>query len=244
MKKADKTVNKDSQTTPEAAKPAFKSIFRKKDKTLPPDPSNPERRGRKKGSVGVRKLTVAQKAEIAALYNSGTCSVADLAKQFDKAPSTITLVIKTMGIKKGGGVEEATRKITEQIEQRALTDLEVVMQKIVKAKEEFYVMNNALAKMVWNEIRQEKSKESPDLGRLKDAMTTLKIASDLIGNSRKEVYALLNVERFDEERSHDELPELTVRELTGTEIKQLQLQSNDDDDLGGSMMPEDSAEKF
>ena len=196
--------------------------------------------GRPIGTTGLRKLTVGQKAEIAALYSSGTASLVDLAKKYDKDVGTISRVIKAMGVVRGSSVKETTKKIAEQIEQRALTDLEVIMQKIVKAKEEYYLMNNALAKMVWNEIKAEKGKENADLGRLKDAMSTLKIASDLIGNSRKEIFSILNVERFDEDRSHDELPELTVRELTGNEIKLLQNQS-EEDELGGSMMAEDGS---
>ena len=222
------------ETTPEGEVKVFPSseqeVFEQKPKT----------RGRPPGKKLLKKLTIAQKAEIAALYASGTCSIADLAKKYDKSIDIVTRVIKTMGVVKGSSVQETAKKISEQMEQRALTDLEVVMQKIVKAKEEYYLMNNALAKMVWNEIKAEKSKEKPDLGKLKDTMATLKMASELITNSRKEIFSILNVERFDEERSTDQLPELTVRELTGAEIRQLQMQNNDDD-LGGSMMDEDES---
>lgn len=235
MKKQVITNLEEQKTTPEGETKPF-SIFKKRRVKE----EGEVRYGRPPGKKGTKKLTVAQKAELAAFYSSGTCSIADLAKKYDKSPDTIVRIIKTMGVIKGSSVQETAKKITEQIEQRALTDLEVIMQKIVKAKEEYYVMNNALAKMVWNEIRQEKSKENADLGRLKDAMTTLKVASDLIGNSRKEIFSILNVERFDEERSHDELPELTVRELTGLEIKQLQSQQ-DEDELGGAMMDEDGS---
>ena len=227
-----------SKTTPEGEVEVFPASERQ---VVTEKPKS--RMGRPPGKKGVKKLTIAQKAEIAALYASGTCSIADLAKKYDKSANVIIRVVKAMGVVKGSNVQEATKKITEQMEQRALTDLEVVMQKIVKAKEEYYLMNNALAKMVWNEIKAEKGKEKPDLGKLKDTMATLKMASELITNSRKEIFSILNVERFDEERSTDQLPELTVRELTGAEIKQLQMQHNDDDDLGGSMMDEDESEE-
>ena len=232
----DKTMTKSTvnnvevtETTPELTSRPFTTLFRKKDKSLPPNPDKPEKRGKPGAVAGARKLTLNQKAEVAALYHSGSYSVADLAKRFGKHCSTITNILKTMGVKKGGGFEDAAKKIVEKMEERALTDREVMMQKIVKAKEEYYLMNSALAKMVWNEIKQEKGKEDSDLGRLKDSMTALKIASDLIGNSRKEVFTILNVERFDKERTNDELPELTVRELTNKEIAQLQYQAPDDE---------------
>ena len=235
MKKQVKTNNTVLETTPEAEVEVFPASDSQIETEKPKS-----RMGRPPGKKGVKKLTIAQKAEIAALYASGTCSFADLAAKYNKSADVVKRVVKAMGVVKGSNVQEATKKITEQIEQRALTDLEVVMQKIVKAKEEYYLMNNALAKMVWNEIKTEKSKESPDIGRLKDTMATLKMASELITNSRKEIFSILNVERFDEDRSTDQLPELTVRELTGAEIKQLQMQQNDDD-LGGSMMDEDES---
>ena len=85
-----------------------------------------------------------------------------------------------------------------------------------------------------------------DLGSLKDVMTTLKLAGDVIGGARKELFEILNVEKHEKTESFDELPELVVRELTGNEIGQLQLAAEEDleleNDVGAEMLPDDGKE--
>jgi hypothetical protein len=109
-------------------------------------------------------------------------------------------------------------------------------------------MANGLAKLAWQELVRARN-EKIDIAQLKDVMVTLKLAGDVIGNSRKELFAVLNVEKHDQVEDFDELPELTVRELTGGEITQLQNQTVDDEmgfdsDAGEDMLPDDDVETF
>lgn len=212
---------------------------------FPGRPSIPKRgRG---GVKGFRKLTISQKAEIAALYRTGSVTIADLAEKFKKNPTTIANVIKSMGVSKGEAAHAAAKKLVDAIEERVLTDTEETLRKIAETKRDHFEWQTALAKIAMNRIRNA-VKTGTDIASLKDVMVTLKMAGDVVGNSRKELFEILNVERHDQERTTDDLPELMVRELTGGEIAQLQNQSNEEDEIdseiGVDMLPEDLPEGF
>lgn len=198
------------------------------------------------GGKSVRKLTIAEKAEIAALYRTGSFTIDDLVKKFGKSKVTIAKVIRDMGVKKGDAAEEAAKKLVEAIEHRTLTDTEETLRKIAKTRDEHFGMANGLARLAWSKIVKAE-KAGLDIASLKEVMATLKLAGDVIGNARKELFTVLDVERFANEEKLEDLPELTVRELTKTEIGQLQNQADDDielgeGDLGADMLPEDLTE--
>lgn len=220
------------EDAPGSEKP--KSIFKKK-------------KARSTGT-GARKLTIAQKAEIAALYRTGSFTIADLATKFDKNPATIALVIKQMGVTKGEAAEIAAKKMVDAIEERVISETEEVMRKIAETKRKHFAWQSGLAALAIRKLTAADA-AGVDIASLKDLMATIKLAGDVVGGARKELFAILNVERHDQERTTEELPELTVRELTSTEITQLQSQLGDDlDEMGGGMgadmLPEDPVEGF
>lgn len=193
-----------------------------------------------------KNLSVPQKAEAAALWRNGSMTLEELGKKFKKRPEAMSRMFKKMGVVRGAAVEEAIKKIADAAEVRMLSDLEETMKKIAQVKNEHFRMSGLLAKIAFSEIQRART-EKIDIAKLKDVMMTLKLAGDVIGNSRKELFAVLNVERFDEEVDPDDLPELTVRELTGGEISQLRNTVEDDEmgissDSGEDMMPEDAEE--
>lgn len=189
-----------------------------------------------------RKLTVSQRAEAAALWRTGTVTLEDLSKKFKKRPEAISRLLKAMGAIKGEGALEAAKKIAETIEARTLSDTEETMRRIASTREEHFKMAGGLAKLAWSELVRARQ-AGTDIANLKDLMTTLKLAGDVIGNARKELFAVLNVEKHELEEGFDHLPELTVRELTGVEISLLQAQPAEEltleSDVGGEMMPEE-----
>lgn len=191
-----------------------------------------------------RQLTVAQKAEAVALWRSGTVTLEDLSKKYKKRPETLSRLFTRMGIVKGSGAAEAAKKVMETVEARTLSDVEETVRRIHATRNEHFVMSTHLAKIAWAEILRARKAEV-DLATLKDVMTTLKLAGDVIGNARKELFAILDVEKHSKEEDFENLPELTVRELTTGEMLQLQSQTAGDDmglDAGAEMMPDDYAE--
>lgn len=168
-----------------------------------------------------RKLTPAQRAESAALWRAGTVTLVDLGKKYDRRPEVFSRLFTDMGIKRGEGAIEAAKKITEAVEARTLSDLDETMRKIALMRNEHYVMSHGLAKYAWNELARARVAKL-DIAGLKDVMVTLKLAGEIIGNSRKELFTVLNVEKHEQDENNNDLPELTVRELTHAELKQLQ----------------------
>ena len=97
-------------------------------------------------------------------------------------------------------------------------------------------MSQALAVMAFRELQQAKA-AGLDVGTLKDAMAVYKLASDVVGNSRKELWSVLNVEKHEASGDMDDLPELTVRELSQSEIDELRATPDDDGmDAGATMI--------
>ena len=210
---------------------AVKEKKEKKEKTVTHDP--------------YRKLTVSQRAEAAALWRTGTVTLEDLGKKFKKRPEAISRILRSMGAAKGEGAVEAAKKIAEEIESKTLSSVAETIKKIHTTKDEHYRMSRGLAQLAWSEIVRARQAKLP-LESLKDVMMTLKLAGDVIGNSRKEIFDLLNVEKHDKSFELEELPELMIRELTHVEI--LQLQTNVDEDLdiendvGADMHPDAPSE--
>ena len=186
-----------------------------------------EKKKKPKAPVTFRQLTVSQKAEATALWRTGSVTLEELGKKFKKHPETLSRMLKRMGIEKGSGAAEAVKKIIATSEARALTDAEETMKKIANTRDEHFRMAGGLAKLAWAELVRVRQ-AGIDIASLKDLMVTLKLAGDVIGNARKELFAVLDVEKYSKEQDFENLPELTVRELTDTEIVQLQTPQGDD----------------
>jgi hypothetical protein len=201
--------------------------------------STPEEKVKVKGTGGGRKpgaksLTVSQKAEAAALWRAGSVTLDDLAKKFKKRPETFSRLFARMGIEKGSGAAAAMKKAEEAIAAKTLTDTEETLKRISQVKDTHFRMSQQLAVMAFREITQAKAAEV-NVGGLKDVMAVYKMASDVIGNSRKELFEILNVEKHDASSELDDLPDLMVRELTNDEVLQLQ-GTPEEDELGADMI--------
>ena len=201
------------------------------------------------GSDG-RKLTISQKAEAVSMWRSGSVTLEDLARKFKKRKETFSRLFKAMGIEKGSGAEEATKRIVERAEERMVNKAAETLRKIENAKQAHIIYSSNIARMTWAELAKAQS-GGLAISDMKDNILTLKIASEVMANTRKEIYTLLEVEKHEKTQELDDLPELTVRELTPNEVIQLRDQAIEDDDmlgdlseLGEGMMPEDSVEGF
>lgn len=193
--------------------------------------------------VGTKNLTASQRAEAVLLWRAGQVTLEDLAKKFKRRPETFSRMFKRMGIEKGSAVAEQAEKMAKAAETAALNDVEVTLSRIAKARDEHYQMSSSLAKIAWSEIVRVKKAGLP-IESLKDTMATLKMAGEIVGNSRKELFEVLNVAKHEAAGSIEDLPELTVRELSSEDIEQLQQsQPIDDDTLGDEEPPEQLSDK-
>lgn len=198
-----------------------------------------EKKPSKAGRGTAKNLTGAQRAEAVALWRAGEITLEGLAKKFKKRPETFSRMFTRMGITKGSGAAEALKKAADAVSAHVLSDTEQTLKRIAEVKDAHYTMSRQLAALAFREIINAKKAEL-DVGKLKDVMAVYKMASDVIGNSRKELFELLNVEKHEHTADMDDLPDLTVRELTLDEVTQLQVAPmdgcDDESDLGAGMI--------
>lgn len=194
-----------------------------------PNPDGPKR---KRGKPVNRKMTPAQKAEAVAMWRSGEYTLDQLATKFKRRPETMSRLFTEMGIKKGEAAAEHQAKVAKELETRMLNDIAEQAHRIAKVKEEHFKMADALGKLVWQEIVACK-KAGKSIEKLRGTMHTLQMASSTLGNVRGELYRILQIDKFDEKKEDEDLPELTVRELTDDETKALQSEAAaNEDELG------------
>lgn len=188
--------------------------------------------------AGARSLTTKQKAEAVAAWREGSTTLEELGKKFKKRPETFSRLFKRMGVEKGSGAAAALKRAEEAAAERMVSDVEETLKRIAQVKDSHFKMSQAIAIMAFREVQRAKAAEL-DVARLKDAMTTYKLLSDIVGNSRKELFEILNVVKHDANSEHDDLPDLTVRELTQNEVETLRSASSDDGldgDMGTEML--------
>ena len=180
-----------------------------------------------------RKLTPEQRAEAAALWQAGSVTLEDLSKKYGKRPENFSRLFRSMGITKGSAVAVTAAKVAEVVAKKAGDSVAREIERLEQVKDQHFAMSSALAKIAFAEITRARQAGTA-IAALKDTMLTLKLAGEIVGNSRKELYALLRAEKHDEERESDELPELQVHELTQEQILEMQAapQVDDLDDLG------------
>lgn len=186
--------------------------------------------------VGAKSLNTKEKAEAAALWRSGAVTLDDLAKKFKKRPETFSRLFARMGIEKGSGEAAAIKKAEEAIAAKVGTDAEETLRRIAQVKDTHFKMSQSIAVMAFRDLQRAKAAEL-DIGKLKDAMSVYKLVSDVVGNSRKELFDILNVEKHERDGELDDLPDLTVRELTQGEVDMLSAAPEDDGmDTGADML--------
>lgn len=186
--------------------------------------------------VGAKSLNTKEKAEAAALWRSGAVTLDDLAKKFKKRPETFSRLFARMGIEKGSGEAEAIKKAEAAIAAKVGTDAEETLRRIAQVKDTHFKMSQSIAVMAFRDLQRAKAAEL-DIGKLKDAMSVYKLVSDVVGNSRKELFEILNVEKHERDGELDDLPDLTVRELTQGEVDMLSATPEDDGmDTGADML--------
>ena len=168
-----------------------------------------------------RKLTPEQRAEAAALWRAGSVTLDDLSKKFGKRPENFSRMFRAMGITKGSAVAETEKRIAEEVASRAASKVSRELERIETMKEQHFQMSSSLAKIAVAEITRARQAGN-SLASLKEVMLTLKLAGEVVGNARKELYALLRVEEHDKESELEDLPELQVRELSQDQILEMQ----------------------
>jgi transposase-like protein len=164
------------------------------------------------------RLTAAEIAEAVAMYESGTTTLEDLARKFDKVPETFHRLFKRLGVTKGAKAEEMKERVKEEVEKAVVDDAATLAQRIRETKEEHYKVAAALFKLNWNEVLQAK-KAGMTLASIAPNLKAIQLAAQNFKLIRDERYAVLGIN--DETGDDDEIPELPIHELTQEQIEEM-----------------------
>lgn len=175
-------------------------------------------------------LTPAQKAKAIELWKSGRFTLEDLSKMYGKAPRTFMRLFKKEGIEKGSSAEEIAEKVKEEVKKTAVGEVMETVDKIRATKEEHYKVNQVLFKMHWNEITRLVSERLPMAAGAAN-FKAIQLALQNFRVIREERYTLLGI--TEENDISDELPELSIHELTQDQIDEMRaaVASRDDDEM-------------
>lgn len=184
------------------------------------------------------RLTPRQRAEAAALWVAGSVTLADLSAKYGKRQEAFSRLFKRMGIEKGSGIEEtattaAATAVAAAVEEATKNEVDEVLKRIRAVKERHYGMSQMLAQMAFQDIQRTRT-SGGDVGDLRKTMAVYKMAADVLSITRKEAYDLLNVPKHEATEELDDLPDLTVRELTQEEVGQLR-DAPQADDMGAGL---------
>ena len=189
-------------------------------------------------------MTPKEWREAEALWASGTVTIVDLAKKFNRHRMTFMNHFKKKGIKKGSKADKIAEKAHARMEKEAENDAAIIAARIRETKDDHYKMAAGLAKLTWAEILKAKQ-DGVALGTIQMNLKSLDIAMSALKKAREERYSVLGLDRPDAVDEND-VPELVISELTAEQIEMLRSRNfrDVDDDLESLDLPgvEDEAE--
>lgn len=180
------------------------------------------------------KLSIAKRAELLALYETGHFSQQELADRYGVSKSTIHRIIKSAGMPNHSAAAPANPAadiMKKQLQEKQLQQAQAVADRIYKTNESHYALSELLGKLIGVELAgvAQNHKTLADIG---PAMKAAQAASLALRTVREERYAVLGLDA--KKDTDDELPELIVRELTPEQVKQMREMSKEAD-LGVGM---------
>lgn len=200
-----------------------------------------------------KHLTTAQRAECFALWRSGTMTLDQLAKKFNKDRTTLSALFSKHGVVKGSDAKVTEEKVAAAVTAAIVDDASVLANRIRETKEQHYKMNEGLAKLTWKVV-VDASQPGNNIGSRINEIKALKLAADTIAKAREERFAVLGI-KADDGDSDAPLPPLTIQELTAEDIERMNaerlLQAAQEDlgiadigDMGdGELVPDEDEDK-
>lgn len=180
-----------------------------------------------------KHLTAAQTAEAVSLWAAGNVTLEQLSEKYKKDRSTFVRLFNRMGVAKGEKAAEHSKKIAQEIEKGVVDDAAKIAERIRETKEDSYKLAKVIERLISNEIIDARQKNLPIASKAANIKTLVEAAKGL-KMTREERYAILEIGA---DNADEEIPDLTVNELTAEEIKQIQQasleesKSDDDDDM-------------
>lgn len=165
-----------------------------------------------------KRLVAAQWAEAVAMWELGEASLADLANRYGVTRETFSRKFKKMGVVKGSRAAEQADRVRKEIEKSSITDATILAERARSTREDHYNWATLLAKMSMLEISTART-EGRSISTTLPVMKAIDKALDALRKAREERWKCLGLD--DESFLPDDLPDLTIKELTASEIDEM-----------------------
>lgn len=165
-----------------------------------------------------KRLTPAEWSQIKLFWERGTHTLADLSDMFGIRADTIQRRLKHDGVEKGARAHEAAAEAQAAAEEEMAKQAVETMRRIQDTKDSHYKWNEAIGKMVMQELVEARSERKP-VGLRDGNLAALNKAAKTLETIRKERYALLGLDK--EDGDPEEMDELIVSELTPDQIERM-----------------------
>lgn len=180
-----------------------------------------------------RQLTPAQKAEAITLWRAGSVTVDELAKKFNKDPSTFFRLFKAENVTKGEAQKEHTEKVKAAVEAAMVDDVTVLANRIRETREDGYKFATALQRLSYALIVKARQDNQPIASLLND-MRTLKAAAEVQRITLDQRFIALGIDP-NEDSGEKPMPDLVIQELTVEDIQEMHRKSMVSDEDGIDM---------
>ncbi|MCG5512848.1 hypothetical protein [Ectothiorhodospira shaposhnikovii] len=191
---------------------------------------------RKPGSSS-RRLGEADWIEAATLWESGNYTLEDLSNRFGISKEALSKGFKKRGSEKGAKSKEYAEKVKAAIGRAAEEEALIHAQRVMETREKSYEWIMALTKMAMSEAVSAAKARVPIATKL-DNLKAIEKAMNVVSTGSNELFRVLNIKPDD--IGDDQLPELTISEMTADEIAAVQrAASGDDEDLDLSDLEDD-----
>ena len=186
-------------------------------------------------NAGVKRLTERQKATAIALWESGEVTLEEIAKRFGRTTRAMSYVFDKAGAEKGSKRAQVHAEVTKQVNEQIVGDAGVMAAKIRETKDSHYAAAKVIAGLIQKQLVSAQQKAQP-FATVQNEIKTLKLAAEALATLREERFILLGI-ADGEKGNEDELPELTIQEMTAEQILDMQRRQDDsgldmgDDDI-------------
>lgn len=160
------------------------------------------------------RLTTSQWKRMGMLYELGEATLKELSEKYGPRQEHISRRLKKMGFKRHARVKEQSKKVEKAFEKAIDDDAKLWADRIKKTREEHYEQITTLNRLAITEIALAKQ-EGRAFATVEPNLKAIQRAVAINKTTREERYSILGLDNEDES---DDLPELTIRDLTEAEV--------------------------
>lgn len=174
-----------------------------------------------------KRLTDLEWSEVAAYWAVGDTTLEELSRRFGVTVPTISRKMKDLGVQKGQEVRGHMEAVADVIKQESMADARETARRIRETKDETYAairnLQRASMTLAAKAARFEPSSGSEfgKMAMMLEDQKALKLAMDIQKAGLDARWKLLQVEKVQEEEKEDDLPELTIRDMTRDEVEEI-----------------------